>query len=191
MPRDSRIKLGGVRSRAWIRYISLNVNQYVNRPISLTVYTNQPFWPNPTEREIRGLHGVLCHLFVSVGVESLHWFFAPNRDAQGRASLDFVGCNMISRLVLLAGLDASLAPLFERASEWMFSGMFLLMLPLLLKYRGQRANSMPLCIRRPVLFAASAPLAWATSNVSAEIDRWRITSGCDPSSPARFPENTF
>ena len=85
---------------------------------------------------------------------------------KGAVSWDFAGCNLISHLVSLAKADMSSAPLLEKVSQWICSGMGVLMMLLLLKYRDQRAYSMPICIRWPVLVAVSVALAWAMSTVS-------------------------
>ena len=102
---------------------------------------------------------VTLELVVNIG--SLHQI----KTHKGAVSWDFAGCNMISHLVSLAKADMSSALFWEKVSQWMCSGMSVLMVLLLLKYRDQRAYNMPICIRWPVLVVVSVPLAWTMSTV--------------------------
>ena len=96
---------------------------------------------------------------------------------KGAVSKDFIGCNMISHLVELAKFNMSASPLWASVLNRMCAGMSVLMMLLLLKYRDQRAYSMPICIRWPVLVSVSMPLAWTMSSVS-ELSLWYYLRMC-------------
>ena len=106
-----------------------------------------------------GIFLVTLELVVNIG--SLYQI----KTHKGAVSWDFAGCNMISHLVSLAKADMSSALFWEKVSQRMCSGMSVLMVLLLLKYRDQREYNMPICIRWPVLVVVSVPLAWTMSTV--------------------------
>ena len=85
---------------------------------------------------------------------------------KGAVSWDFAACNIISHVVLLTKCNMSAGPLWLNVLNQIYAGMSVLMVLLLLKYRDQRAYSIPICIRWPVLVSVSVALAWAISNLS-------------------------